>query len=227
MARRYWKSLGATATRCGLTAAVFATAMTMTSDRASAATLSIVSQLDRVVGPHPLTLSNGTDGLAAGNGPSGSQIIRLVWDFKHGSKPVTQNIFGGSFETYGGSTVQVVALDGTPMFDLGSFTVVNFSEYDALALASDTADGIFILRDPDFATVRRQRLGALVAPLLANGNTQVSDFFFRDSDDEVSRITATAGDLVPTAAAPLPAPVLLLGGVLGALGLLRQVRRAA
>ena len=103
---------------------------------------------------------------------------------------------------------------------------MNCSEYDALALASDTADGVFIFRDPDFAHVTRQSLGALAAPLRINGNTRVSEYFFRDTDDEVSRINATVGDLVPVAAAPVPAPALLLGSVLGLLALVQRNRRS-
>lgn len=230
MARTHWKFPRVTV-GSGLRAlALVAAAMIVAPDKSAAATLSILSQLDAVNGPHPWTRSSSS-GPAAGNSLTGSQIgsqsVRLIWDFRSGSKPTVQNIFGGSFETYSGSTVRVVALDGTPILDLGSFTVVNFSEYDALALASDTADGIFIFRDPDYDTVRGQKLGALVAPLLANANTQVSDFFFRNGDEDVSRISAKVGDLVPAAEVPLPVPALLLGGVLGGLGLLRRLRRAA
>ncbi len=227
MAQEHWKFRDVTGAWGLGVLAIFAVAMALAPSGASAATLSIVSQLDRVTGPHPWTSRNTTEGPAAGNVPIGSELVRLVWDFQRGSRPKVQNIFGGSFETYAGGTVQVVALDGTPMFDLGSFTAVNFSEYDALALASDTAEGIFIFQDPDFATVTRQKLGKLVAPLLANANTRVSDYFFRHEDEEVSRINATVGDLVPAAEVPLPVPALLLGGVLGGLGLLRRLRRAA
>ncbi|MBL9060471.1 MAG: hypothetical protein JNK88_10670 [Mangrovicoccus sp.] len=227
MARQHWTSRGVTF-RSGLRAlAIVAAALAVAPVSAPASTLSIVSQLDAVNGPHPWSQANSTTNAAAGNGPAGSQPIRLVWGFQRFSKPTSQHIFGGWFETYHGGTVRVEALDGTPMFDLGSFTVVNFSEYDALGLASDTADGIFIFRDPDFATVTRQKLGALVAPLLVNSNTQLSEFFFHSTDDAVSRINAVVGDLVPAAEVPLPHPALLLCSVLGALGLRARLRRAA
>lgn len=199
---------------------------------AQAATLSIVSQLDRIAPPHPW--SRASQSGPAGAQPAayaappltGGQLVRLVWSFRSSTRPTLQNIFGGTFETYGGGTVSILGLDGGHLFDLGSFTAVNFSEYDALALASDTADGVFIFRDPDFAHVTRKNLGALAAPLRINGNTRVSEYFFRDTDDEVSRINATVGDLVPVAAAPVPVPALLLGSVLGLLALLRRNRRS-
>jgi len=199
---------------------------------AQAATLSIVSQLDRIAPPHPWSRAN--QGGQASAQPAqqavppltGGQLVRLVWSFQPSSRPTVQNIFGGSFETYRGGTVSVLGMDGMPLFDLGSFTAVNFSAYAALALASDTGDGVFIFRDPDFATVTRKKLGTLAAPLRINGNTSVSEFFFRDSDDEVSRINTTVGDLVPLVAAPVPVPAVLLGSVLSLLAALR-LRRAA
>ncbi len=194
---------------------------------AQAATLSIVSQLDRIAPPHPWNQARQTGPAGAAAPISGSQLVRLVWSFQGSTRPTIQNIFGGTFETYRGGSVSILGLDGVHLFDLGSFTAVNFSEFDALALASDTADGVFIFRDPDFAHVARQSLGALAAPLRINGNTRVSEYFFRDDDDEVSRITASVGDLVPVGAAPVPAPALLLGSVLGILALVQRNRRSA
>ena len=198
---------------------------------AQAATLSIVSQLDRIAPPHPWSRARqsgpaGAQPASAAAQITGGQLVRLVWSFRSSTRPTLQNIFGGTFETYRGGSVSILGLDGVHLFDLGSFTAVNFSEYDALALASDTADGVFIFRDPDFAHVARQNLGALAAPLRINGNTRVSEYFFRDTDDEVSRITASVGDLVPVAAAPVPAPALLLGSVLGLLALVQRNRRS-
>ena len=231
MTSRFRKAVTTLVRVQGVALAVGLGAMSVMAPDAQAATLSIVSQLDRIAPPHPWSRASqsgpaGAQPAGASAQVSGGQLVRLVWSFRPSARPTVQNIFGGTFETYRGGTVSILGLDGGHLFDLGSFTAVNFSEYDALALASDTADGVFIFRDPDFAHVARQSLGALAAPLRINGNTRVSEYFFRDTDDEVSRINATVGDLVPVAAAPVPVPALLLGSVLGLLALLRRNRRS-
>ena len=127
MTSRFRKAVTTLVRVQGVALAVGLGAMSVMAPDAQAATLSIVSQLDRIAPPHPWNQARQTGPAGAAAPISGSQLVRLVWSFRSSTRPTLQNIFGGTFETYGGGTVSILGLDGGHLFDLGSFTAVNFS----------------------------------------------------------------------------------------------------
>ena len=118
MTSRFRKAVTTLVRVQGVALAVGLGAMSVMAPDAQAATLSIVSQLDRIAPPHPW--SRASQSGPAGAQPAayaappltGGQLVRLVWSFRSSTRPTLQNIFGGTFETYGGGTVSILGLDG-------------------------------------------------------------------------------------------------------------------